>query len=58
MGPGKVGSILVHAGTNDAEMEGTSAIVKKSGQLVRTPKQTRVEQIIKSGILPVMESNG
>ena len=34
--------------------EGTTAIVKKYMQLVRTLKQTRVEQIILSGVLPVI----
>ena len=28
MGPGKGGSILVHIGTNNAEMEGTTAIFR------------------------------
>ena len=38
------GSILVHVGTNNAEREGTTAIVRKYRQLVRTLKQTRVKQ--------------
>ena len=54
LSPGKGGSILVHMGTNNAEREGTTAIVKKYRQLVKTLKQMRVEQIILSGILPVM----
>ena len=54
MGHSKGGSILVHLGTNNADVEGTIAIVKKYRQLVRTLKQIRVEQIILSGILPVM----
>ena len=58
MGPGKGGSILVHVGTNNAEREGTIAIVRKYRQLVTRAKQTRVEQIILSGILPVMGSRG
>ena len=49
--PGKGGFILVHVGINDAEREGTTAIVRKYRQLV---KQTWVKQIILSGILPVM----
>ena len=56
VGPGKGGPILVHVGTNNAEREGTTAIVRKYRQLVRRAKQTRVEQIILSGILPVMGS--
>ena len=36
MGPGKGGSILVHVGTNNAEREDTTVIVKKHRQLVRT----------------------
>ena len=55
MGPGKGGSILVHVGTHNAKREGTTATVRKCNQLVRRTKQTRVEQMILSGILPVME---
>ena len=58
VGPGKGSSILVQRGTNNAEREGTTAIVRKCRQLVRRVKQTRVEQIILSGILPVMGSRG
>ena len=54
----KRGSILVHASTKNAEKLGTTVIVKKNRQLVGTFKQTRGEQIIMSGILPVMESTG
>ena len=53
-GHSKGGSIIIHVGTNNTKREGTTAIVKKYRQLVRTIKQTRVEQIILSGILPVM----
>ena len=53
VGSGKGGSVLVHVGTNNVEREGTTAIVRKYRQLVRTLKQTRVEQVILSGILPV-----
>ena len=35
MGTGKGGSILVHIGTNKAERESTTAIVKKYRQLDR-----------------------
>ena len=55
---GKGGSVLVHVGTNNVEREGTTAIVRKYRQLVRTLKQTRVEQVILLGILPVMGRRG
>ena len=58
MGTGKGGSILAHIGTNNTEREGTTAIVRKYRQLARRAKQTRVEQIILLGILPVMGSRG
>ena len=58
VGSGKGGSVLVHVGTNKVEREGTTAIVRKYRQLVRTLKQTRVEQVILSGILPVMGRRG
>ena len=50
VGSGKGGSVLVHVGTNNVEREGTTAIVRQYRQLVRTLKQTRVEQVILSGI--------
>ena len=40
------------------EREGTTAIVRKYRNLVRTLKQTRVEQVILSGILPVIGRRG
>ena len=58
VGSGKGGSVLVHVGTNNVEREGTTAIVRKYRQLIRTLKQTRVEQVILSGILPVMGRRG
>ena len=58
LGSGKGGSVLVHVGTNNVEREGTTAIVRKYKQLVRTLKQMRVEQVILSGILPVMGRRG
>ena len=58
IGSDKGGSVLVHVGTNNVEREGTTAIVRKYRQLVRTLKQTRVEQVILSGILPVMGRRG
>ena len=36
VGSGKGGSVLVHVGTNNVEREGTTAIVRKYRQLVRT----------------------
>ena len=58
VGSGKGGSVLVHVGTNNVDREGTTAIVRKYRQLVRTLKQTRVEQVILSGILPLMGRRG
>ena len=58
VGSGKGGSVLVHVGTNNVEREGTTAIIRKYRQLVRTLKQTLVEQVILSGILPVMGRRG
>ena len=58
VGSGKGGSVLVHVGTNNVEREGTTAIVRKYRHLVRTLKQTRIEQVILSGILPVMGRRG
>ena len=52
------GSVLVHVGTNDVEREGITAIVRKYRNLVRTLNQTRVEQVIMSGILPVIGRSG
>ena len=57
-GPGKGGSILEHIGANSVDREGTTAIVRKYRQLVGRAKQTQVEQIIMSGILPLMGSRG
>ena len=56
VGSGKGGSVLVHLGTNNVDREGTTAIVRKCRNLVRTLKQTRVEQA--SGILPVIGRRG
>ena len=58
VGLGKDGSVLVHVGTNNVEREGTTAIGRKYRNLVRTLKQTRVEQVILSGILPVIGRRG
>ena len=53
MGRGNGGSILVHIGTNNADKEGTTAIVEKYRNLLKKTKQTKIGQIILSGILPV-----
>ena len=58
MASGKDGSVLVQVGTNDVERESTTAIVRKYRQLVRTLKQTRFEQVIISGILPIIGRRG
>ena len=52
-GRGNGGSILVHVGTNNADKEGTTAIVEMYRSLPKKTKQARVGQIILSGILPV-----
>ena len=44
VGLGKGGSVLVNVGTNNVESEGTTAIVRRYRQLVRTLKQTRVNR--------------
>ena len=53
MGRGKGGTILVHVGTNNADKEGTTAIVDKYRNLLKKKKEARVGQLILSGILPV-----
>ena len=58
VGSGKGGSLLVHVVTNNVEREGTTVKVRKYRNLVRTLKQTRVEQVILSGILPVIGRRG
>ena len=58
VGSGKCGSFSLHVGTNNVEREGTTTIVRKYRKLVRTLKQTRVEQVILSGILPVIGRRG
>ena len=54
MGGGTGGAVLVHVGTNNAEKEGTSAIVGK----YKTLKGARVGQIVLSGILSIMGGGG
>ena len=58
MSSGKGGSVLVHVRTNNVEREGTTAIISQYRNLVRTLKQTRFEQVILSGILPVIGRRG
>ena len=58
MGNGYGGSILVHVGTNNAEKEGTTAIIEKYRKLICTLKGVRVGQIVLSGILPIMGNRG
>ena len=53
MGRGKGGTILVHIGTNNADKEGTTAIVDKYSKLLKKTKEARVGQIILSETLPV-----
>ena len=54
IGRGKGETILVHVGTNNADKEGTTAMVKKYRDLLKRTKKARVGQIILSGILPVI----
>ena len=58
IGSGKGESVLVHKGTNNVKREGTTAIVRKYRQLVRTLKQMQVEQVILSGMLSVIGRRG
>ena len=53
MGRGDGGPLLVHIGTNNADKEGTTVIVKKYRNLLKKTKEARVGHIILSGILPV-----
>ena len=53
MGRGKGGTILVHVRTNNADKEGTTAIVDMYRKLLKKTKEARVGKIILSGILPV-----
>ena len=55
---GTGGAVLVHVGMNNAEKEGTSAIVGKYRRLIKTLKEARVGQIVLSGILPIMGGRG
>ena len=50
---GNGGSIVVHVGTNNADKEGTTAILEKYRDLLKKTKQARVGQIILSVSLPV-----
>ena len=42
MGRGNGGSILVHIGTNNADKEGTTAILEKYRNLLKKTKQARI----------------
>ena len=53
MGRGNGGAILVHIGTNNANKEGTTAIVEKYRNLLKKTKSANVGQILLSGIIPV-----
>ena len=57
MGRGNGGTILVYIGTNNADKEGTTAIVKKYRNLLKKTKEARVGQIILSGILSEQRKN-
>ena len=48
IGRGNGGYILVHVGTNNADKEGTTAIVDKCKNLLKMTKQARDGQIILS----------
>ena len=58
LGHGQGVYILVHVGRSKADREGTTRIVQRHRQLIWKLKKTRVEQVILSGILPVMGSRG
>ena len=53
MGRGIGRSIVIHIGTNNADKEGTTAIVENYRSLLKKARQPRVGHIILSGILPV-----
>ena len=53
MGRGNGASTLIHISTNNADKDGTTAIMEKYRSLLKMTKQARVGQIILSGILPV-----
>ena len=57
MGSGNGESILARVGTNNADKEGTTAIVEKYRNLLKKTKQARAGQIILSGIFPVFGSD-
>ena len=57
-GGGTGGAVLVHVGTNNAEKEGTSAIVGKYRRLIKKLKDAPVGQIVLLGILPITGGRG
>ena len=58
MGGGTGDAFLVHVGTNNADKEGTSAIVGKYRRLIKTFKEARIGHIALSGILPITGGRG
>ena len=56
MGGGTGVAVLVHVGMNNAEKEGTSAMMYR--RLIKTFIEARVGQIVLSGILPIMGGRG
>jgi hypothetical protein len=52
------GSVLVHIGMVNDDMEGTTRIVQKCRELVGTLKKVIVKQIILSRIVPIMGGRG
>ena len=58
MGGSTGGAVLVHVGTNNADEDGTSAIVGKSRGWSRLLKRHVVDIIVLSGILPEMGGRG
>ena len=58
MGGGTGGAVLVHVGKNNAEKEGTSAIVGKYRRLIKTLKEAGIGQIVLSKILPIIGGRG
>ena len=45
----------MHVGTNNAEKEGTSAIVGKYRRLIKTHQEARIGQIVLSGLSGCVE---
>ena len=58
LGYGQGGYVLVHIGTINADMEGTSSIAQEYRELVGKSKKITFEQIILSGMLPSKGGRG